>query len=106
MVINLGDFIKDKIDFYKVFDFRLDLIVSAIILLVTNYKSDVSIWLILFFFIFCMIVLIVRQRNFDAHAGHINFLGVITSIFAGIFMLSVAVMHIHGLINILIEKKL
>lgn len=129
MIITLGDFInhnilwfvpiitiflgiifrifecyEDNIDFYKIFDFGLDLIISAIILLVTNYKSEVSIWLILFFFIICMIVLIIRRRNFDAHTKHINFIGIITSLFVGLFMLSIALMHIQGFINICIKE--
>lgn len=94
---------QKRIDYFRVFDFGLDLITSDIILLVTNHKSEVTVWLLLFFFIMCIIVLIVRQRSYDRYAHHTNLQGIIFTINIGIILLILAIMHIDSFRDIHID---
>lgn len=103
VIFRIFECYQERINFYKVFDFGLDLITSSIILLVTNHQSEVTIWLILFFFIICMIILIIRQRNFNKYTRCINLRAMITSIIAGFFLLTVAIMHIDSFLNLHID---
>lgn len=97
IIFRIFECYQNNIDFHKVFDFGLDLIVSTIILLITNYKSETTVWLILFFFISCIIVLIIRQRNFNSVTNHINIRGILITIAIGLLMLVISIAHISGL---------
>lgn len=82
-------------------DFRFDLSISAIVVLLTNVRdSNLTAWFMLLFFVVIMIITIIVNRiGWNTREKRINLAGAIIPDIIGIFLLVVAILYVGGTIK-------
>lgn len=90
--LNLKDFLS----------IGINLCISGITILLTNYKSVTTTWLVFFFFVITLFVAILTRRFMWGRSKLMNILSCILYLIIGIILCLIADGHINGLINTII----
>lgn len=73
----------------------INLSISAITILLTNYKSSTTAWLILFFFIITLIVAILTRKFMWRKTTFFKISAIILYILIGLFLSFISIEHVH-----------
>lgn len=81
-------------------DFGFDLLISAIIVLLSGTKDDTGIWLLLFVFMLILITsVLVNRIGWDKYTKQQKFIGIIIPDIVGSFSLVMASLYVGGIIK-------
>lgn len=83
----------------------INLCISAITILLTNYKSATTAWLILFFFIATLIVAILTRKFMWGKTTFFKISANIFFILIGIILIYIAIEHANNNIQCIIQPK-
>lgn len=89
-----------SLSYIDYFDFGFDLSITSMIILLTNFKDEVSLWLLLISALLVMIVSIIVSRiGWNKELKQQRLLGVIIPDVAGLALLVVSTLYVGGVIT-------